>query len=216
MAEKPILFNGDMVRAILNGRKTQTRRIIKNMPETWHRGNGAFGKNPHGDEDFVIHGECGENEIHCQYYPGDLLWVRETFQPLLAAGIEITDYDKYDYKTGKGYDVNYVADGKIVEWIDGDDEIGQRCIPSIHMPKWACRLWLKVQSVRVERVQEISRSDATAEGCQELSDDVGWYGPEVQFCTLWDSINAKRGYGWDTNPWVWAIEFERAEKESKT
>ena len=213
MADHPILFNGEMVRAILDGNKTQTRRVIK--PQPWEVMPARAGEPdwPYKwvpDDPKKPHYGNGER-MKCPYgVPGDLLWVRETFQPLLAEGIELDEYEKYDYETGKGYNINYVADGKIVEWIDGDDEISERCKPSIHMRKWACRLWLKVKSVRVERVQEISENDAILEGVKGggVHPDF-WTGA---FRGLWDSINKVSGFGWDANPWVWVVEFERYDK----
>ena len=99
----------------------------------------------------------------------------------------------------------YRADGEL---------LGVKWKSSRFMPKWAARLWLRVTNVRVERVQEINRENALAEGCKSFEDDIGIYDERVAFCQLWDSINAKRGYGWESNCWVWIVEFERYEKKA--
>lgn len=173
--EKPILFSTEMVRAILDGRKTQTRRVVK--PSVFEKGTNWFW-NPN------------ENICLAQYRKGDVLWVRETW----------AKDDTYYYK----------ADGSC----------GDRCgkwKPSIHMPKEAARIWLEVTDVRVERLQEITEEAARAEGITRVEDGkwesefrLGWFDRPIKaFRALWDSLNAKRGYGWETNPWVWVIEFER-------
>ena len=117
---------------------------------------------------------------------GDRLWVRETF---------------CEHTTGG---VIYRADEKPLEGIYSY----HTWRPSIHMPRWASRITLEITEVRVERVQEITEEDAKTEGVNEISliDRDGYYS---SFADLWDSINAKRGYGWDTNPWVWVISFDK-------
>lgn len=177
MNERPIIFSGEMVRAILDGRKTQTRRVVKGA-DVWV------------DE--------GQTPIKCPYgKPGDLLWVRETFK-------EFDDGDMY-YKA----DYNYTP-------IHADDEEPIKWTPSIYMPRSASRITLRVKDVRVERVQEITGRDACKEGIQFRGINSGppikgnLYKENIQhFRALWDSINAKRGYGWDKKPWVWVVEFER-------
>ena len=176
MKERPILFNGPMVRAILDGRKTQTRRVVKPQPET----------KPHNGVDDKWFSEysdiknLGFLKHTCPFgQPGDRLWVREAF----------TEYPQ------KG--LLYKADGcnkKLGVWW------GWR--PSIHMPRRASRIKLEVTDVRVERLQNISEEDIYAEGIDTNSHD---------FMELWDSINAKRGHGWDANPFVWVVEFRRVE-----
>jgi hypothetical protein len=191
-----------MVRAILENRKTQTRRVVKPQPE-YHEGTiGAeyFGwKHP---------GENGKTYINkkppaCPYgQPGDLLWVRETFAK------RYTDAER-----------DFFADS-IMYRADGGCIIEPRWTPAIHMPRWASRLTLRITDVRVQRVNEITEEDAKAEGI-EFSGGyyLGgihavkgtlqcWPTAREAFTHVWDSINAKRGYSWESNPWVWAITFE--------
>ena len=92
----------------------------------------------------------------------------------------------------------------LIEYHEWLDKWWHRNRPSIHMPRWACRLFLEVKAVRVERLQDISEDDAKAEGCIDMGDSAG-----DEFAALWESINGKRGYGWTMNPYVWCIEFEK-------
>lgn len=214
MKEKPILFSSAMVRAILEGRKTQTRRVVKLLsdPPTrsgiiydhlstgcWHVQRGAVW----ADED----GNCYDCKpaARTPYQPGDTLWVRETW----------AEFDKHPK-------VEYRADCDHYEYglatIRRDDLAVPRVIdrwrPSIFMPRWASRITLEVTDVRCQRVQEISEEDAVAEGCSGHDGE----GPYISafggrriinnFAALWDTLNAKRGYGWDSNPWVWAYTFK--------
>ena len=194
MKERPILFSAPMVRAILEGRKTQTRRVVKPQPFSgWYPSqctNGWGFCHPQG--------EAPAKLFQCPYgVPGDRLWVRESFQPLLADGVKWPDAD---YETGEGYAINYVATGGVKEFYDcrNDEAFCSRVTPSIFMPRWASRITLEITEVRVERLQEISREDALAEGCGFR------FPPSV----LWDSINGKT-YPWAANPWVWAVSFRR-------
>ena len=200
MAIKPILFNTEMVRAILDRRKTCTRRVIK-LPENMDGipvGKGGDSSNPLG---FMYPG-CIKRP---QYQLGDILYVRETWK-----------------KAPNGY--YYYED-----WQRNDTADVTKWKPSIHMPKEAARIWLKVTDVRVERLQDITPKGAESEGVGNLFyDDIGYgeknYGTEVdteygiakeQFAWLWESTIKKSDldrYGWDANPWVWVIEFERCEK----
>jgi hypothetical protein len=190
--ERPVIFNGDMIRAILDGRKTQTRRVIRfrqwaEHPVTDMTEHGPFVGEPDNLQSWTAnhrapHGdEFCEQEIKCPYgLVGDRLWVRETWH---RQGCE----DLIRYKAS------------------GDDlhELKKWKSPRF-MPRDASRILLEVVSVRVERVQEITEKDARAEGCNERPDRARHW-----FCDLWDSINAKRGVGWDKNPWVFVIEFRR-------
>ena len=172
-----------MVRALLAGRKTQTRRVVR-----W-----PFEGQPQGPE-IISSYEAGEylvrdNYVRCPYgAPGDRLWVRETF---CFRGETIEGRDRYRYRA----DVDPATDG----W---------RWTPAIHMPRRACRLVLEVTGVRVERLQEISDMDAMREGCEQLGDNDGAF--RASYRLLWDSLNAKRGFCWSVNPWVWVIEFKRS------
>ncbi len=190
MKERPILFSAPMVRAILDGRKTQTRRVVKHQP-------------------------IPPDAFPCPYgQPGDRLWVRESFQPIHADGVEREDTD---WGTGKGYACHYPATDEIIEWVDGDDKITSRCKPSIHMPRWASRINLEITGVRVERLQEISGMDAMCEGVHvppNLPND--WAKLEFarhEFYHLWASINGEKS--WASNPWVWVVGFKLVEGGGK-
>ncbi len=196
---KPILFSTSMVRAILDGRKTMTRRVIKNPP--WGMHNWDY------DEDGGFEARCGNggaggifldwNEpLKPPYKPGDILYVRETWVDTVSLPLDCAHYginDKYMYKANCLDDINPPWKWK----------------PSIHMPKEAARIFLKVIDVRVERVQDISEDEAVAEGFSGFEDEAYLVLPSEEFAQYWDSLDAKRGFGWDENPWVWVIEFER-------
>ncbi|MFV8250218.1 hypothetical protein [Bdellovibrio bacteriovorus] len=206
--EGPILLNAEMVRAILDGRKTQTRRVLKIsehcVGETWVNGDPDDPARPNKDQWYNFTGSWDDDDtvensvrIQCPFgKPGDRLWVRETFLPF--------DLDwKYpgrphDLRDGPWPNVAYEAD---------QDHHRNDCLkwrPSIHMPRWASRITLEIKNVRVERLQAISEEDAKAEGVflnQETGSYVG------SFHWTWDIT-----YGadsWKENPWVWVIEFER-------
>lgn len=202
----PILFNTEMVRAILDGRKACTRLVIK-LPENMDGvpvGKSGDNNNPLG---FMYPG--GIKRPPCQ--PGDILYVRETWHKGLERYIYRADYSDTEkfYRGGK--------------------EIEMKWHPSIHMPKEAARIWLKVTDVRVERLQEITEEEAKAEGAKQCYEHVdrlenkpvtylaedghGYY--VLGFKNIWNSTIKKANldrYGWDENPWVWVIEFERCEK----
>lgn len=196
--ERPILFNGAMVRAILEGRKTQTRRVVadKHMPLVFAAALPA------------LHESCPYGQ------PGDRLWVRESFQPLFADGIE--NHWETNWKTGKGYAISYPATDGIQEFVDADDNISSACKPSIHMPRWASRILLEITAIRVERLQDISEADARAEGAPlELGElERLILGAKAKhrsgFVRLWQSINGEQS--WHENPWVWVVEFKRVQQ----
>jgi hypothetical protein len=206
MKERPILFNGEMVRAVLDGRKTVTRRVLKPQPELVEIENGEMrGQNGWSCERFWRwNGErCTPEGVYarCPYgAPGDRLWVRETHYrfPVAHTPMEMCR-------------VLYEANG--APTLDEHHDLGlMKKYPSIHMPRWASRITLEVKSVRVERVQEITDADSLAEGIKPS--DVaarGYQDARVAFRVLWNSINEKRGFGWDSNPWVWVVEFERVD-----
>ncbi len=225
MAEQPILFKADMVVAILDGRKTQTRRVV--TPHTsvtvphvprkrWNELDFAAavvdeGPSPAGNPGPYLkvpwRGERVTVRVYPRVQPGDTLWVRETLHE------EITTADT---DTPNGRLAVYSADGQVVQR-DGRPAMydwERETLPSIHMPRWAARITLPVTDVRAERVQDIFEADAMAEGIRRQHvDDLGqtWHTHRRGFQTIWDTINAPRGYGWDTNPWVWPITFERAD-----
>ena len=193
MKERPILFSGPMVRAILEGRKTQTRRVDKVMQQGYE-------------------GTIGWGIYHlktCPYgVPGDRLWVRET--------CNISDTKDAVMYLGNGGKLGPTAPADSENWC----RTWKTC-PSIHMPRWASRITLEIVNVRVEMVKEISEKDAEAEGVcatvvattrtDDNGDSVEILTAIAPFSELWDSINAKRGYGWDANPWVWVIEFKKVD-----
>jgi len=206
---RPILFSSPMINALLDGRKTQTRRIVK-PPRQWP-------ENSHPDP-FAMppavwwwngkHHRVGVRQ-ECPYGSvGDLIWVREAFAPLIVN----------DWPNPVG-PVIYRAEGT-------HEEYPGRWIPSIHMARRFSRLTLRITDVRVQRLQEISEADAQAEGLEAIDFPYGrfWRNyllsdseaqcspmletPRESFLSLWDSINARRGYGWDVNPWIWALSFD--------
>jgi hypothetical protein len=199
MKEKPILFSGEMVRAILDGRKTQTRRVVKynhmlGEPAAW------CGAAVGGAIEPII----GEYQRFCPYgAPGDRLWVRETWASF-GDSASITPPVPHQCQ------IRYHADN-VCQWRDVPQgarglypDASFRLRPSIHMPRWASRITLEITGVRVERLNAITAGDAEQEGV-----DARECCRVEAFERLWDSINAKRGYGWAVNPWVWVIEFRR-------
>lgn len=218
---KPILFNTEMVKAILEGRKTQTRRIVKGVEalnvyrvdptgdayETLHQWNFLYG---FSDSDAYY--ETFET-IKAPCAIGDILWVRETWHK---------DAGRFMYKANYANDEKFYRNGK---------EVKITWCPSIHMPKEAARIFLRIEGIRVERLQNIENADAIFEGfsgtpCEhEYADpalgctdclNTGWLEPPyAEFAQLWDTTikPADRDrYGWDANPWVWVFEFKRCKK----
>jgi hypothetical protein len=231
---RPILFNGEMVRAILEGRKTQTRRVIKDFPE-YHKGTEApqakrgepprhpssyfdcycnkprTEANPRGMSDrwcwWDEYDRMGNGWLKCPFgVPGDRLWVRETWG----------DGEENNCEPGVYYRATDPAWDK--------EETGFRWKPSIHMPRWASRISLEVTGVRVERLNDISEADAEAEGASKVL----WFCPAGKpecrmnlgkdvfdisyingFANVWESINGPGS--WAENPWVWVLEFKRIE-----
>lgn len=205
---RPILFSTPMVQAILEGRKTQTRRTLKPHPSNneflielskdWGWAQRRLISTKPDKYEILQNWKCPYGNI------GDVLWVRETYCKLYES------LDLYYFKDDKSFD------HKKAKWK-----------PSIHMPKAACRLFLRIKDVRVERLRDISEADAKAEGISFIRFTVfnqdrflytdyldlesSWRDPRISFQTLWDSINAEK-MPWKNNPWVWVIEFERIEK----
>jgi hypothetical protein len=185
--ERPILFSAPMVRALLAGTKTQTRRVVK--PRADRDMGPRCELQPH-----EIAGEVnGGNTRNAYCEPGDRLWVRETFA-------------KVDGQTQAWIETDYRATYTHGDRLGDTLGIKKRWTPAIHMPRTASRISLEVKAVRVERLQSISRGDAMQEGCPfpnmaDGPDPIKWY------ADLWDQIN---GYGsWLSNPWVWVVEFKR-------
>lgn len=201
----PILFNTEMVRAIMDGRKTVTRRKVdKDISYRFDVEND--GKN------IVVYidqatGDSYRPEKMCRYQKGDILYVRETWKYVY----DVDDADHIIENTGRYV---YCADDDMPfnYWVDADGSYRDRMpwSPSIHMPKEAARIWLKVTNVRVERLQDID-----THGCQREGIDVTRNAVFKRFSTLWEATLKKKDldiYGWKANPWVWVIEFERCEK----
>lgn len=193
MAIKPILFNTEMVRAILDGRKDATRRIVKGfIPDDAVWGYTAFTPKGYISCRGTFADGYGEKFFKLPCEPGDILYVRETWKK--------APNGYYYYETWQRADIADVTKWK----------------PSIHMPKEAARIWLKVTDVRVERLQEIDGKGCVKEGIEEEPlKHVGEDFVKGMFHDLWDSTIKKSDldrYGWDANPWVWVIEFERCEK----
>lgn len=197
MADKPILFSAPMVNAILRGAKYQTRRVIKPQPPSNFRLWGRPIDNHFAWTDHPTQGEKGQViNLDCPICVGDMLWVRESFQLGRASrdadGQGIARYVDGSFKLHPDLPIERMTWCR--EW---------RRKPSIFMPRWASRITLRVISVRAQRVQDISEDDAAAEGIERHS------GPYIlDFAKLWDSINGKRGYSWNSNPWVFAYTFE--------
>lgn len=196
---KPILFNTYMVRAILEGRKTVTRRVVKPHFRPGETGWQVITEKHSGKYVRIEYLDEWENETRYMidpFRPDDILYVRETWAEM-------------------PYGFVYRADGEEPEGWDSDD----RWRPSIHMPKEAARLFLRVTDVRVERLKDITPEQIDAEGCKEwaysattgelLPSDPSW------FCIAWDNTLKPTDlplYGWDVNPWVWVISFEKMDE----
>ena len=234
MSEHPILFSGPMVRALLDGSKTQTRRVIKDQ---------SIGERfSHMTDTGLAHLEwlgtpsCGSGvwdvpeysaDVACPYgQPGDRLWVWETFVqgwPLASNGI-VDQFD--DDGNEKPMTTFYRATSPDLDWCDGGDDcpIKTPWKPSIHMPRKLSRITLEITGVRVEKLQDISPRDCEAEGCKRLPLQEGenqpWWTADASagqvlhsrsalgaYHKLWNHINGAGS--WDANPWVWVVEFKR-------
>lgn len=201
MRERPILFSAPMVRALLAGTKTQTRRVVK----------------PRRDLDSgcelapcELAGEVNAGDyFNAAFKPGDRLWVRETWAgPLIDSDALEESHDVREFESQRF--CVYAADGgPRPEFISDEHGWCRRWTPSIHMPRWASRITLEVTGVRVERLQDISEADATAEGVSAIPDEMRRATPRCDFQALWQSINGPDS--WDANPWVWIVEFRRIE-----
>ncbi|MGP1224193.1 morphogenetic protein [Serratia sp. CY38905] len=220
MKERPVIFNGEMVRAILDGRKTQTRRVMKVQPESSGFGlrfiTESLNNRDTGKYFWSQSDACGINKSRSKPFlcpfgqVGDRLWVRETFQGPLIPEDELSEYlganpDKFQ---SPAY-CEYAADGGAKpEYVDSDENTRYGWRPSIHMPRWASRITLEITAVRVERLNDISEEDAKAEGAPTELCIIGEK-HYMGFRTLWQSIYGEES--WGANPWVWVIEFRRVE-----
>ena len=236
MAIKPILFNTEMVRAILDGRKTCTRRVIKPQPQSrlcytyagshkscigkWTYPN--RGAHEFWGEEYKLPENIKDEELSKQWNPpyqtDDILYVRETWQCWRAHRYEATadirfraggDDVRLQFANGNTDSINRLDyDTFIHKWFSHYGEWKQ----SLFMPKEAARIWLKVTDVRVERLQDMTDDDAEAEGCFDYTSTA------LGFFDVWDSTIKKSDldrYGWNANPWVWVIKFERCEKPER-
>ena len=196
MKVRPILFSTEMVRQILDGRKTQTRRVIKPQPVD-QDDTGWFYQKPVKRDGIVL---MDRIYIRCPYGKvGDRLWVRETWG--YSARLPMSCHSTRDDSTWLAYpDLRgYKADGLLGYWC---------WKPSILMPRWASRIGLEIISLRVERLQKISLEDVEAEGLKAF-DSSKRNGDCFEFIEAWNKINGKRGFPWISNPWVWVIEFKQ-------
>jgi hypothetical protein len=222
---KPILFSGPMVRAILDGRKTQTRRVVK--PQPWDNAFGGNGSRPIwgqgrprclGGNTYAIHARFGSEDkwLRSPYGgDGDRLWVRETWAD--------ADCMYQSHVNDVPGTIGYFADKSAIQFnAKSPRQIGAIDLaswnwnalkrrPSIFMPRWASRITLEITSIRVERLQEISEADAIAEGVQCDPTFPAALTNRTAFGKGWNTLNAKRGYSWESNPWVWVIEFRKME-----
>lgn len=237
MAIKPILFNTEMVRAILDGRKTCTRRLVKPQPKsklcytfagsdsnTW----GYPNRTAHEiwGEEFKLPNDITEEELSKRwnppYHTDDILYVRETWQCWRAHRYEATadirfraggDDVRLQFANGNTDSIDRLDyDTFVHKWFSHNGEWK----PSLFMPKVAARIWLKVTDVRVERLQDITSEQISREGVEvEYPHVLNGEEKRYAFSTLWNSTIKKSDldrYGWNASPWVWVIEFERCEK----
>lgn len=214
--ERPIIFGAESVCAILEGRKTQTRRVVKNPDKYEHIR------------------ECG---FCCPYgQPSERLWVREAFA--VESSYNVDDVRRYQPPHKDGRPTRYAEDGETAWWeqchyratdpqpelccehesCDGSEPCSRVWKMPLFMPRWASRITLELTEVRVERVQEITREDALAEGVHEMFKGENFPLREQRmaleqhaYAEAWDALNAKRGFGWDKNPWVWVLPFRRVQ-----
>jgi hypothetical protein len=230
MKLRPIIFSGEMVRAILDGRKTQTRRVVKPQPTGAPIYDPAIGWRFPG----------GPN-INCPYgVPGDRLWVRETwgyhgthscgdlYEAMVVYHADGSDPPRRRIAFPSFGEMKDSVPSQEIKAPPGFDELDEwdrravwgdllsawwkrkRKIPSIHMFKWASRITLEVTGVRVERVQEISQGDAVKEGL-EAKEPNHVTSARYRFGQLWNSIHTKPERQWEANPWVWCVEFRRVD-----
>ncbi len=234
MNEHPILFSGPMVRAILAGKKTQTRRVMKPQPHAGRYGashpvhpNGIIGRCPGAigggdyhawknacltdDGVYVALRQCPYGEV------GTRLWVREAFLPCrnMFPSCPIHEATYVCYRDGAQ---KFKASGEVIGW--GDvlpppkwDDPSHKFRPSIHMPRWACRIVLEITEVRVERLHSISNRDCVAEGFEPLGPEHDYPILKNEFRDLWEKLNGKK-HPWASNPWCWCISFRRAAEQA--
>lgn len=220
---KPILFNTDMVRSILDGRKTVTRRVIKNFDIEENNGMITLYEKKEDDAFCISPIEDAKKVMlqYSRYQPGDILYVRETWR---VNGLFSEDDEKFyivfEYKADGSFTTVEVSEEIYEKYEYSMAENSPEWSPSIHMPKEAARIWLKVTDVRVERLQSMKLDDFLNEGVvirpEAYNDPENAYGQaKQQFIAIWDRVIKRENifkYGWAANQWVWVIEFERCEK----
>lgn len=217
MKERPIIFNDEMVRAILAGRKTMTRRPMKVQPESPNFGlsfiTESNRKSDEGKYFWSISDACGlkirSNPFPCPFGAvGDRLWVREAFQGPLFDEDQVQEYWEDNSRFENPEFCEYRADGNHEpEYFDADDNLRHGWRPSIHMPRWASRITLEITDIRVERLQDITEGDARSEGVTLSNPRILSHRDE--FRQLWGDIYGCDG--WRSNPWVWVIAFKRVD-----
>lgn len=223
---KPILFNTAMVQAILSGQKTTTRRIIKRTPSNdTPRGYGFWREYNAKDKKWYIkdytfntiwHEEKGYIERYSKYHVGDILYVRETWMIQSMSNFDKRIKFMYKAEGSNDLEVRYVSFDRYNELMKYESKTGWQ--PSLFMPKEAARIFLKVTDVRVERLHDITDDGCKAEGCYMPCYEVGTNkekNDKTLFKIIWDNTLKKEQieqYGWNANPWVWVIEFEKIEK----
>lgn len=220
MSVKGILFNTEMVRAILDGKKSCTRRLVKTRRKdacgfyvTRRKADGLFA----GIYEYDENESMFDNQLEPPYQPGDIIYVRETWH-------------KYIKRVGEGQNCHLAEFYGYKASVANSEDAGEPWHPSIHMPKEAARIWLKVTDVRVEHLNDMTNDDALKEGAEGTRCDhagagaygctdcmnTGWLEPPIlEFMQIWNSTIKKSDldrYGWNASPWVWVIEFERCEK----
>ena len=205
MAIKPILFNTEMVRAILDGRKSCTRRLVKIRRKdacgfyVTKKSDGTFS----GIYEYDENESMFDNPLMPPYQPGDILYVRETWH-------------KYTKRIGKGESCRLAEFYGYKASVANSEDAEELWKPSIHMPKGAARIWLRVTNVRIEQLQEITADGIRNEGLSSAAVHCGDMEIALkEWENLWNSTIKKSDldrHGWDANPWVWVIEFERCEK----
>ncbi|WP_375553353.1 hypothetical protein [Roseovarius mucosus] len=207
MADKPILFSAPMIRALLDGRKTQTRRVLKPQPGVLK--NGIWYRPYPGTDPLqwcYMHGDRPAAYFKGSYAPGDRLWVKETWRPSISAADPWHVAVLYPH-TGDVKHWNWSSDADFGDWkIPKAAATGN--VTPLFMPRWASRLTLIVTEVRVQRLQDISDADAWAEGCRGYVSPCGDYGetPREEFHALWNSLHGPDA--WDANPWVVALTLD--------
>lgn len=210
MKERPIIMGAESVLAILEGRKTQTRRVINPQPSvTYQWWRGLLRRGWHGEGSTLFQADYPLRHMpKCRWQVGDRLWVRETWR----VGMREDPYWRYkgvQYKADELCPENEKDELPLLVLPEAKDmEVSPSWRPPMFMPRWASRINLEITDIRVERLPDISNKDAKAEGVQRevIAGHEYYLG---NYHDLWNSLNAKRGYPWESNPWVWVVTFKQ-------